>query len=334
MKEALFYEKGKEKKVRCRLCPRNCLISEGSKGFCRVRKNSRGKLFSLAYGKPCAVHVDPIEKKPIYHMLPGHESFSIGTAGCNLNCKNCQNWEISQAELEDVPSADLSPEEVVKKALENGCKSIAYTYTEPTIFYEYALDIAKLAREKGLKNVMVTNGYINPEPLKKLYGYIDAANVDLKGYSEEFYQKICAAHLKPVLESLKLMKELGIWIEITNLLIPGYNDKLGIFEEMCVWIKENLGKDVPLHISRFFPYYKLLDVETTPEETLKKAYSLAKQHLEHVYLGNLLADKEDNTYCPNCGELLIERNGFKILKNKIKDGKCKGCGVEAKGIWR
>lgn len=332
--EALYYQPKEKKKVQCNLCPRFCLIPEGKTGFCRARINQKGRLYSLVYNHPCSIHEDPIEKKPLYHFLPGSRAFSIGTIGCNLTCKNCQNCEISQAKFEDIPHFDLSPEEIVKRAKAAKCQSIAYTYTEPTIFYEYVLETAKLARKKGLKNIMVTNGYINPDPAKRLYKYIDAANVDLKGYSEEFYRKICNVKLQPVLEILKIIKKMGVWLEVTNLIIPGYNDNLEKFEEMCLWVQKELGKNVPLHLSRFHPEYQMFKVPHTPFETLNSLYKIARSHLGHVYLGNVQAIRENNTYCPNCSELLIERSGFNILKNIIVNNHCSKCGQRVEGVWK
>ncbi|MBW2999411.1 AmmeMemoRadiSam system radical SAM enzyme [Candidatus Woesearchaeota archaeon] len=333
MKEAMFYEKKKDKIVQCHLCPHNCVIAEGKTGNCRVRKNSKGKLYSLVYGNPCTTYVDPIEKKPLYHFMPGTNIFSIATVGCNLHCKHCQNWEISQTGPED-SSMKLPPEEVVAMAVESGCQSIAYTYTEPTIFYEYVYDIARIAKQKGLKNVMVTNGYINPEPLKKLYPLIDAANVDLKGFTEKFYREVCGATLQPVLETLKALSEMpNVWLEATNLIIPTKNDDPKKIKEMCEWIKENLGVDVPLHFSRFFPYYKLTDLPPTPADILFKARKIALDvGMHYVYIGNLFVDKEDNTYCPKCGKLMVGRSGFGIVSNNIRKGKC-GCGHKIAGVW-
>lgn len=331
MKEALFYQPKENKKVQCQLCPRTCLLSEGEKGFCRVRINKEGKLFSLVYGKPCSLALDPIEKKPFYHFLPGSFSLSLATVGCNLKCKYCQNWRLSQSNLEEIPYLEMPPEKIIEKALLKGVPSISYTYTEPTVFYEYLFDLAKLAKKQKIKNLLVTNGYICPSPLKKIAPFIDAVNVDLKGYSESFYQKVCSASLKPVLESLKLMKKLGLWIEITYLLVPGYNDDLTLFEKMCYWLKENLGKDVPLHLSRFFPQYQFSKVKPTPWTTLKKTYSLAVKYLDYVYLGNVFKGKEENTYCPHCGKLLIKRRGI-LLENKLSKGSC-SCGAKIKGVW-
>lgn len=335
MKEAMFWEvKDKKKKtVQCHLCPRNCVIAEGNYGNCNSRKNIKGKLYSMVYARPCSMAIDPIEKKPLYHFMPGTTIFSIATTGCNLHCKHCQNWEISQSRPDETLTAEVSPEEVVEKAVENGCQSIAYTYTEPTIFYEYVYDIARLARKKGLKNVMVTNGYINKEPLEKLYPFIDAANVDLKAFTEEFYKDIAFATLKPVLETIKRLKKMKVWIEITNLIIPTLNDDLNTIKKMCEWIKNNVGSETPLHFSRFFPFYQLSHLPPTSPETLYKARETAlKVGLKHVYIGNIFVEKEDDTYCPKCNELVVSRSGLGVLTNKIKNGKCPN-GHSIAGVW-
>lgn len=334
MKEAMYYKKLKGGMVNCQLCPRKCIIKDGEHGFCRARKNEKGKLYSLVYGAPCSVSIDPIEKKPLFHFLPETTAYSIGTAGCNLRCKFCQNWQISQALPEEIPFIDLPPEKLVKEAIANGCKSIAYTYTEPVIFYEYVLDTAKLARKKGLKNVVVTNGFINQEPLKELCKYIDGVNVDLKGFTDEYYRKITGAWLQPVLESLKTIKKMGVWLEVTNLVVPGLNDDMAVIKKMCEWIKKNLGVDTPLHFSRFFPDYLMRDYPPTGENTLLKAGEIAKKvGLHYVYIGNIMIENAQNTYCPKCGELLIERRWFETVQNNIKDSKCK-CGEKIAGVWK
>jgi len=288
MKEARYYERLDKNKVRCNICPRKCVIEEGERGFCKVRENKKGKLFSLVYAAPCAVNIDPIEKKPLFHFLSGTKTYSIGTAGCNLKCKFCQNWKISQAMPEDVPFIELSPEKAVKEAETRGCKSIAYTYTEPSIFYEYVLDTAKIAKKTGLKNVIVSNGFINQKPLKELCKYIDAASIDLKSFSDDFYKKYTGAWLKPVLETLKTLKKEKIWIEITNLIIPGLNENMDMIRKMCKWIKKELGEEVPLHFSRFFPNYLMKDIEPTKKKVLIKAKEIAEETgLKHVHLGNI-----------------------------------------------
>lgn len=330
MKEALYYKNLKDDIVQCTLCPRYCAIKNDESGDCGVRLNKDKKLYTLVYGRPCAVHIDSIEKKPLHHFLPGSKSFSIATAGCNFHCKFCQNWDISQARPEDVRSFDLSPEEVVNKAIENNCKSVAYTYTEGVVFYEYALDTMKIAKKKNIRNIIVCNGFINEEPLKEWCKYLDAANIDLKG-NDKFYREMCGnARIKPVLETLKLLKKSNVWLEVTNLIIPGYNDNKEEINERCEWILNNLG-NIPVHFSRFFPNYKLLDIEATPQETLIKAKEIAnKIGLSYVYIGNIFINKAENTYC-KCGKLLIERVGYKVVKNIVKRG-C-SCGEKIPGVW-
>ncbi len=334
LKEAMYYVKLDNNNVQCVLCPRRCIIPEGKRGFCRVRENHNGKLYTLVYAKPVAVHIDPIEKKPLYHVYPGSRSFSIATAGCNLACKFCQNWQISQVSPEDIPVDTKTPEDIMKAAKANKCKTIAYTYTEPTIFYEYMLDIAKLAHKAGIKNVMHTAGFINEKPLREICKYIDAANVDLKG-PDEFYQQICLGRRDDVLRTLKILKEEGVWLEITYLVVPTLNDSDEYIKQTCKWIKENLGADVPLHISRFWPTYKLTSLSPTPMETLEKARQIALgAGLHYVYIGNIPAHKSAHTYCPKCGKPIIERLGYTILSYKIKGGKCKYCGEKIEGIWK
>lgn len=332
---ASYWQKVKDNIVQCLLCPRKCILDVGQRGICTVRINKDGKLYTLGYGNPVAVHIDPIEKKPFFHVTPGEPTFSIAVAGCNMRCLFCQNWQISQSKPDETLNYDMPPEEVVNKAIENNCRFIVYTYTEPTVFYEYMLDIAKLAKQKGLKNAMHTCGYINPEPLKELLKYMDAVNVDLKGFTEEFYAKMgLLAELKPVLETIRIVKEEGVWLEITNLLIPGANDDPEKIKEMCVWIKENIGGDVPVHFSRFMPAYKLKNLSPTPIEKLEEAYRIAKGvGLKYVYIGNVPGNPAESTYCPNCGKVIIGRVGYQISENNIKDGKCKFCGYRIAGKW-
>ncbi|MBU2634394.1 MAG: AmmeMemoRadiSam system radical SAM enzyme [Nanoarchaeota archaeon] len=331
MKEAMYYKKLTANKVKCLLCPHFCLLSENKKGLCRVRKNNKGKLYSLIYNKPCSVNIDPIEKKPLYHFHPASKTLSIGTNGCNLLCLNCQNYEISK-EFKEIKIKEVKPEEIIEIAKKNNCKSISYTYTEPTIFYEYMLDIARLAKKSKIKSVIVSNGYINEDPLKELIPYLDAVNIDLKAFNENFYTKNCNAQLEPVLNTLKLLKKSNIWIEITNLIIPRLSDNQKEIEKMCQWIRKNLG-NIPIHFSRFYPYYKLDYIQETPLITLRKASNTAKKYLDYVYIGNILTDKEENTYCPKCQSLIIERHGFEILKNNLKSGKCSNCKKVIPGIW-
>jgi pyruvate formate lyase activating enzyme len=334
MKEALYYKKLKNNQVQCTLCPNFCVIQDNEYGNCKARKNIRGILYSMVYGKPVSVNIDPIEKKPQFHFLPGTKSYSIGTAGCNLHCKFCQNWEISQYSFDEVPYIEMPPEKVVEEALSNGCKSIAYTYNDPIVFTEYAIDTAKLAREKGLKNIFVTNGYINQEPLKDLCKSMDAFHIDLKGFNEKFYNDICEGKLNPVLETLKTLRKENKWFEIIHLTVTDLTDDPKEIEEMCNWIVKELGKDTVLHFSRFFPCWKMSDIPPTPEDRLYQAAEIAKTSgLNYVYIGNMLSGKWENTYCPKCNELLIERRWFEILKNKIKNSKCPKCKTKISGIF-
>jgi pyruvate formate lyase activating enzyme len=321
------------KTVQCELCPNGCVLENGQHSRCRARMNRDGKLYSIVYGKPCAVHVDPIEKKPFFHFLPGTTAFSIATAGCVLSCKFCQNWQISQAKPEDTDTYDLPPDKVVKAATRYGSKSITYTYTEPTVFYEYMYDTAILAKESGIRNTMHSCGYINEKPLRKLSRYLNAADVDLKSFTEDFYNRICSGSLKPVLHSLVVLKEEGVWLEVTNLVIPTLNDNMKTIGEMSRWMLKNLGADVPLHFSRFFPNYKLNNLPPTPVETLTDARKTAMDAgLKFVYIGNVRHEAE-STFCPHCKKLLIERIGFFVKQNNISNGKCRFCGTPIPGVW-
>lgn len=320
--------------VECLLCPRRCILANYQRGDCRVRVNVEGKLYTLVYGKACAVHIDPIEKKPLFHYLPGTAIYSIATAGCNLHCKNCQNWEISQQAPEDTRNVNLAPGEVVAAAQRTGCLSIAYTYTEPNVFYEYVWDTARLGRAAGLKNVMVTAGYIEPEPLRALCPLIDAANVDLKAYSDDFYREICGGRLAPVLKALLIYKEMGVWLEVTNLVIPDLNDASASIRALVRWHIDNLGPDVPLHFSRFYPMYKLANLPPTPEETLTRAREIGlEEGLRYVYVGNVPGHPGNNTYCPKCGLALVERHGFDILAYRLNENRCGRCGEVIAGVW-
>ena len=334
--EAMFYQRVTDppKAVACKLCPRYCLIPDGKLGFCRARKNEGGTLISLGYSQPCAVHVDPIEKKPFFNYLPATRSFSIASAGCNLRCKFCQNWQISQVSPLESTNYFYTPEKIVEMAEKSGCRSIAYTYSEPTNFYEYMLATARLARARGIKNVYHSNGYINPEPLKELCRYLDAANIDLKGFDQAFYEKYCEADLAPVLETLKALKKAGVWLEITNLVIPGANDDPKQVAAMCDWIVKNLGPDVPLHFSRFGPLYQLTSLPPTPPETLEQCRVIAlKAGLHYVYIGNLPGNFAENTYCPKCGKLVIKRTGYAVLETHLKGSACEYCGARVAGVW-
>ncbi len=331
MKQAIFYEKSNNKHIQCKLCPHNCKIANNQFGICNVRKNIDGKLYTLSYNKPIAIHLDPIEKKPLFHFLPGTYTFSVGMASCNLKCQHCQNFEISQKGPEEIPSKEMNSEKIVKLAKESKCPSLSYTYTEPLISYEYVLEIAKISKKNKIKNVIVSNGFINKEPLTKLCKYLDAANIDIKSFNTEFYKKYCSATLEPVLESLKILKRKKVWLEVTTLIIPGLNDSTEEINRMCKWIKENLG-EIPLHLSRFFPHYKMLDKMPTPTENLEKVKKEAEKHLNHVYIGNIQNKENESTYCPKCKKLLIERDSHQKPKNTLKGGKC-SCGQKIPGIW-
>jgi len=332
-KEALFYSPS-VRGVKCELCPNGCSLRKNEKGLCKVRVNRDGKLYTLAYGNPCSVHIDPIEKKPLFHFLPSSQSFSLSTAGCNLSCLNCQNWTTSQVSPEETQNMDLSPDEVVAKSLAKGCKSISYTYTEPVVFYEYVLDIARKSREKKLKNVFISNGFINEKPLKNLIPYLDAANINLKSFSNEVYQKLNGGSLEPVLNTLKILKSEGVWLEITNLIIPTWTDNLEMIKKMCEWLVKNNFQDSPLHFSRFFPMYKLTNLPSTSISVLEKAREIAeKSGMRYIYIGNVPAHPNQNTFCPKCKEIIIERRGFVVVNNYVENGKCKFCKEQISGIW-
>ncbi len=326
--EALFYQKKDNQKVQCHLCPDNCLLAEGRRGACKVRKNVRGTLVAENYGLVSAVHSDPIEKKPLYHFYPGRSILSLGTAGCNLHCVFCQNWEISQSAVDELNLYTLTPQEAVERALTLPDNiGIAYTYNEPLIWYEYVRDTAVLAREKGLKNVMVTNGYVNPEPLEEIIPLIDAFSVDLKAFNETFYRKYTQSKLQPVLEALKIIRSHDKHLEVTNLVIPELNDDEGEFGEMIGWIAGELGPETVLHISRYFPAWKLHN-PPTPPETLKRFYRIAAEKLSYVYLGNVATfETGQDTLCPQCGKTVIRRNGYYTeITGLDSKGNCAFCG--------
>jgi len=332
--QAKFYEKLSNGIVQCGLCPNRCILSEKQIGLCRARQNINGELYSLNYGKVSTQHIDPIEKKPFFHVLPGATAYSIATTGCNMRCSFCQNWQISQVFPWEVKSVEMTSEQVVDDALKNGNKIIAFTYNEPTVFYEYMFDVAKLAHEKGLKTAVVSSGYINVEPLKELLPHIDAYKIDLKSFKEEFYQKFTGGHLAPVLEAMKIIKEKGVWLEIVNLLIPGENDSEEEIRDMAKWIKENLGDDVPLHFSAFHPDYKLQNLPPTPSETLIRARQIAMEEgLKFVYTGNIVYPEGESSYCPQSKTLAIGRQGYMITVNNLVDGKCLD-GEQIPGIWK
>jgi pyruvate formate lyase activating enzyme len=334
MYEAMFYEKLDRQDVRCLLCSRECIITEGKRGFCRNRENRRGKLYTLVYGRPAVVDIGPIEKAPLYHFIPGHFRLCITCASCNLRCKHCQNWHLSQKSFEELDHFSYSPSEIVHQAKKQGLDSVSFTYTEPTVYYEYLYDISVTARENGMKTSIVSNGYINREPLLKLLTVLDAVKIDLKGFSEEFYKEACSATLKPVLESLLTVKKENVWLEIVNLVIPTLNDDPKMIDEMCRWIKENLGVDTPLHFTRFHPDYKLTHLSPTPVSTLESAYEIAKKNgLRYVYIGNVPGHIYNSTYCPSCNRNVIHRMHMDVIEMNLVNGKCKFCNTPLQGKW-
>jgi len=334
--EAYHYIKLGEN-VKCQVCPNGCILREGQRSVCRNKTNYKGTLYTLAYGNPCAVHIDPIEKKPLFHFLPSTAAFSIATAGCNLRCLNCQNWEISQRgpEKRDGEYGELFPEQVVEQAAQTECQSIAYTYSEPTAWYEYMYDTSQLAAQQGIKNVWITNGYMNETPMRDLCQWLDAANVDLKSFSEDIYNTLNSGMLEPILNTLKVLDEEGVWFEVTNLVVPTWTDDVDMIADMCAWLYENIGPDYPLHFSRFHPAHKLLNLPPTPVETLDEARRIALDAgLHYVYIGNVPGSEGQNTYCPHCEELAIGRKGFFVTEIHAKDGVCEYCGNEIKGVWK
>jgi pyruvate formate lyase activating enzyme len=334
-REALWYRRLDDGRgtVRCQLCPRRCTIPAGETGFCRARKNFSGRLSSLGYNLPCSLNVDPVEKKPFFNFYPGSRSFSLACAGCNLRCKFCQNWEISQISPLQASNRYTTISQLPAMATGQGCRSIAFTYTEPTTYFEYMLDAARAARRAGLLAVYHSNGFINPEPLDQLASHLDGANIDLKGFSESFYADMCAGELAPVLETLKRLKGKGVWLEITNLVIPGYNDSLGTIADMCGWIRRNLGAETPLHFSRFFPLYQLTAVQPTPVKTLEAAREIAmKAGLKYVYVGNVPGHPGNSTYCPTCRKMVIKRAGFSVLARELNGDRCRFCAAKIDGV--
>jgi len=311
------------------------VIEPGQSGECRVRINIDGVLRTVVYGFPCSIHVDPIEKKPLFHFLPGTGILSIATVGCNLHCRNCQNWEISQANPEESHAFVCPPQRLVELTQRNRCPSLAYTYTDPIVYYEYTYDTAKLARDRGIRNVLVTAGYINAEPWKRLLKYIDAANIDLKGTTDEFYRRVCSGTLKPVQTALVLAKASGILLEVTNLVIPTLNDKPEQIRELARWVRANLSSETPLHFSGFFPRYKMRHLPPTSLKTLRMARDIAvTEGLHYVYIGNVASKTGQNTYCPRCKSLLIGRAGYTILQNRLVDGRCPDCSKQIYGVWK
>ncbi len=336
--EALLYEKRSDRKVECALCSHRCVIPVGKRGICGVRENQDGILHTLVYGRLIASHIDPIEKKPLFHFLPGSLSFSIATVGCNFRCRFCQNAEIAQMPADcggRIRGEATDAGAVVAAADRGGCRSIAYTYTEPTVFFEFALDAARLAHARGIRNVFVTNGYMTREALETIAPFLDAANVDLKAFSRKYYTELCGAKLEPVQETLRGMKAAGVHVEVTTLIVPGLNDDPAELKSLAEFLVRDLGPDTPWHISRFHPTYRLTDRPPTPVKTLQAAREIGRlAGLKHVYTGNVPGDEGENTFCPSCGEMLIERLGFRVGNVRLKDGRCVKCGAAVVGVWQ
>jgi len=332
--EAKYYEKLKHKEIRCKLCPRECLVGDKERGYCGVRENQEGVYYTLVHSIVCSANVDPIEKKPFFHFLPATTAFSIATAGCNMNCKYCQNWQISQVRPEQVDNYHLPPELVADYAEQKGCRSIAYTYSEPIVFYEYMLDCAKEGKKRGIKSAVITAGYINHDPLVELCKEVDAIKIDFKGFTEEFYKNICRSELKPVMDRLVDLAKIGIWFELVYLMVPTLNDDMKDIKRMCRWIFKDLGPNVPLHFSRFHPTYLLKNLPPTPVSSLERARETALEAgLRYVYIGNVFGHEAENTYCPNCKNKIVGRNGYIITQINIKDKRCKFCGEIIPGVW-
>ena len=335
VQEARYYKKLEELKVQCELCPRKCTVADLERGYCGVRENREGDYYTLVYSRPCALHMDPIEKKPLFHYLPGTTAFSLATAGCNIECKFCQNWNISQFRPEEVQSWYAPPQEIVNLAQKYKCPTIAYTYTEPVIFYEYMYDVAQAARKEKIGSVVITNGYIMEKPMVELCQQLTGIKVDLKAFTEKFYREVCSGELKPVLDILVTLKKMGIWLEIVVLLVPTLNDSPEEIDQMTRWIEKNLGKEVPVHFTRYYPTYKIKNLPPTPVKTLEKARDIAlKNGLHYVYVGNVPNHPGENTYCPSCQKEVIRRVGYRILEVNLKEGKCQFCQHPIPGVWK
>ncbi len=332
--EARYYNKKPDREIECVLCPRKCKLGDKERGYCGVRENIDGTYYSLVYGKACSVNIDPIEKKPFFHFLPKTNALSLAAAGCNVNCRFCQNWEISQVRPEQVDHSDFPPALVAETALRYKCPSIAYTYTEPVVFFEYVYDSAVESRRKGIRNAVVTSGHINADPLTDLTKVVDAIKIDLKGFSQDFYTNYVRGELKTVLESIKLVRQSKAWLEIVYLVIPTLNDNQGDLRRMCQWLKAEIGPDVPLHFSRFQPMYLVKNLPPTPVSTLEMARNTAlEEGLHYVYIGNVPGHEAENTYCPICRKMIIQRFGYQIGSIEIEGGKCKFCKTPIPGIW-
>lgn len=332
--EAHFYEKLPNKKIKCKLCPRECVVGDKERGYCGVRENRNGIYYTLVHSRVCAAHVDPVEKKPLFHYLPGSLAFSLATAGCNVNCKFCQNWDISQARPEQITSQYLPPKQVAALAAQYRCPSIAYTYSEPVVFSEFLMDVADAAHEAGIRSVVVSNGYIQNEPLRAAYGKMDAVKIDLKAFNDTFYQKVVTGELKPVLDTLVTLRKMNKWTEIVYLVVPTLNDSAGEFTGLARWVRQNLGTDVPIHFTQFHPDYLLKNLPITPISTLERAREIARaEGLHFVYIGNVPGHPAENTYCPKCQRILVERVGFEIHQMLIQKGACPYCRQAIPGVW-
>ncbi len=334
IKEAMYYKQLPDVRVECELCPRACKVADLERGYCGVRENRDGKYYTLVHSRVCSLNVDPIEKKPLFHYLPGTRAYSIATAGCNIECKFCQNWQISQFRPEQIDNIKLTPEEVIRFAKEKRCDTIAYTYSEPVVFYEYMYDTAKVGKREGVGSVMISNGYIKKEPLIELCKELNAVKIDLKAFTEKFYKETCSGELKPVLETLLTLKEIGIWFELVVLIVPTLNDSGEEIKDMCSWINDNLGPDVPIHFSRFHPTYKIKNLPPTPIKTLEKARNIAiESGLNFAYTGNVPGHPGESTYCPDCKEVVIKRVGYTILQYSLNSNECSNCKHPIPGVW-
>ncbi|HXY10011.1 MAG TPA: AmmeMemoRadiSam system radical SAM enzyme [Terriglobales bacterium] len=332
--EAKFYQKLQNKKIKCKLCPRECTVGDRERGYCGVRENHGGTYYTLVHSRVCAAHIDPIEKKPFFHYLPGTLAFSLATAGCNVNCKFCQNWDISQVRPEQVPADYAPPKLIADLAKQHGCPTIAYTYSEPVIFSEYLMDTADAGHEAGIRSVVVSNGYMQEEALKTAYGKMDAVKIDLKAFSESYYKDVVVGELKPVLEALVTLRKMGKWTEIVYLVVPTLNDSDTEFSNLARWIKTDLGLDVPLHFAQFHPEYLLKNLPITPVPTLERAKAIADaEGLHYVYIGNVPGHPAENTYCPKCRRMLVERVGLTVKQMLIRKGRCPFCGQQIPGMW-
>jgi pyruvate formate lyase activating enzyme len=332
--EARWYEKLPHKKVKCTLCPRECVVDDRERGYCGVRENWDGIYYTLVHSNPCTYHIDPIEKKPLFHFLPGTDAFSVATVGCNVDCKFCQNWQISQIRPEQAQNIDLPPEKMVQMTKEAGAPSIAYTYTEPVVFSEYMYDSAYAGNKAGIKSVMISNGYIQEQPMRELAEVLSAVKVDLKAFTEKYYQEVVVGELKPVLDILVLLRKLSMWTEIVYLVVPTLNDGDQELIDLSKWMKNELGPDVPVHFTRYYPQYKLKNLPPTPVKSLERAREIAlAEGMHYVYVGNVPGHAGEHTYCPNCQEILIKRKGFWIMDNKILNGKCPSCQTIIPGVW-